>query len=110
MLGLVDKGSQRDHVARGIAGLEPDDILGLQPEIRFGLGRNGIGAAKGVEVIDPGVEGSLSTPAWCQRGPAPTRLAISLSLTVHFSIDLRNIHLIAGEKALQGGGLVALRE
>ncbi len=47
-----DEGSQRDHVARGIASLEPDDIFGLQPKIRLGLGSYRIGAAERVEVID----------------------------------------------------------
>ena len=102
-----DEGSQRDHVARGIAGLEPDDILGLQPKIGLGLRGDRIGAAEGVEVVDVqraqvhlhGVEELLHRDA--------LRLRL---LTIDVGIDLRHVHLVAGEQAAQRRGLIALRQ
>ncbi len=88
------EGAKRNHVARGIAGLEPDDILGLQAKSRFRLGGYRIRAAEGVEIIDVqraqvhlhGVEELLH------------RHALRLRLfAIDFGIDLRHIHLKARE-------------
>jgi len=43
--------SRANHVARAVARLEPDDVLGLQAKSRLGLRRDGVRSAEGVEVI-----------------------------------------------------------
>ncbi len=94
--GVLDahEGAERNHLARGIASLQSDDIFGLQTETRFGLGGDRVGAAEGVEIVDiqrtqvhlHGVEELLHGHA--------LRFGF---FAIDLGIDLRNVHLVAGK-------------
>ena len=99
------EGAERNHVARGVAGLEPDDVLGLQTESRFRLGGDRVGAAEGVEIVH------IQRPQVHLHGVEELLHGHALRLrffAIDLGIDLRHVHLVTREQALQLRGLISL--